>query len=59
MHHSKIDGSYRKHVNRDNPLGTKGMIADSFTDLLKNIWSDQEIVVNPSKFKVSIFSFMV
>ncbi|KAI9092607.1 hypothetical protein DFS34DRAFT_583889 [Phlyctochytrium arcticum] len=46
-----LDGSYRKHINRKNPLGTRGEVADSFAELVKTMWSGQEAVITPKKFK--------
>ncbi|KAI8824311.1 uncharacterized protein EV422DRAFT_315915 [Fimicolochytrium jonesii] len=47
-----LDGSYRKHVNRKNTLGTKGEVADAFAELAKTMWTGQEgSVVTPTKFK--------
>ncbi|KAI8920054.1 hypothetical protein DFJ77DRAFT_427119 [Powellomyces hirtus] len=47
-----LDGSYRRHINRRNPLGTKGEVADSFAELAKTMWTGQDSnVITPTKFK--------
>ncbi|TPX72166.1 hypothetical protein SpCBS45565_g00688 [Spizellomyces sp. 'palustris'] len=47
-----LDGSYRKHMNRRNPLGTRGEVTDAFAELVKTMWSGQDgNVVTPTKFK--------
>ncbi|KAJ3165579.1 ubiquitin-specific protease doa4 [Geranomyces variabilis] len=46
------DGSYRRHINRKNPLGTHGEVADAFADLVKQMWTGQESnVITPTSFK--------
>jgi hypothetical protein len=47
-----LDGSFRRHINRTNTMGSKGLVAENFGALLKSMWSAQEGVVAPSKFKV-------
>ncbi|KAI8052074.1 hypothetical protein BDF22DRAFT_689823 [Syncephalis plumigaleata] len=46
-----LDGSYRKDINRDNPLGMQGRIADVYGDLLKHLWKDSVAYVAPREFK--------
>jgi ubiquitin carboxyl-terminal hydrolase 8 len=46
-----LDGSYRKHINRSNPMGTKGVVAETYSSLIKSMWSETEMIVIPSKFK--------
>ncbi|RKP01610.1 hypothetical protein CXG81DRAFT_11753 [Caulochytrium protostelioides] len=45
------DGSFRRHLNRSNSLGTGGAVTTAFADLIRAMWSEQETVVVPSKFK--------
>ncbi|KAJ3063307.1 ubiquitin-specific protease doa4, partial [Podochytrium sp. JEL0797] len=44
-------GNYRKSINRSNPMGTKGVMAEEFSHIIKSMWSGQESIVNPSQFK--------
>lgn len=46
-----LDGSYKRHLCRENPLSSKGRIADSYSQLIKSMWLSQEGVINPSQFK--------
>jgi len=46
-----LDGSFRRSINRNNPLGTKGVLAEQFAALVKSLWSEQETVVTPTRFK--------
>lgn len=46
-----LDGSYRHHITRDNPLGSKGKVAEAYSQLIKSMWSSQDGVVIPSHFK--------
>ncbi|KAK1942962.1 Ubiquitin carboxyl-terminal hydrolase 4 [Phytophthora citrophthora] len=42
---------FTKEINRDNPLGMKGMVAVNFASLLRNMWSNEFKVVTPTKLK--------
>lgn len=44
---------YKKHINKDNPLGMGGAIAQSYGALLEEIWSGKCSVTAPRNFKVS------
>ncbi|RKP09098.1 hypothetical protein THASP1DRAFT_14708 [Thamnocephalis sphaerospora] len=52
-----IDGSYRKDINRDNPLGMQGKIAEAYGCLLDKIWCDDMSSVAPREFKSAIQRF--
>ncbi|CAG8441081.1 8870_t:CDS:2 [Scutellospora calospora] len=52
-----LDGSFKRHINRDNPLGTKGVLADKFATLIRVMWSDQYVSVSPVSFKEAIGCF--
>lgn len=43
---------YKKHINRDNPLGMGGAIAEAYGALLDDIWSGRAGCVAPRHFKV-------
>ena len=43
---------YKKHINRDNPLGMGGAIAEAYGALLDDIWSGKASCVAPRHFKV-------
>jgi ubiquitin carboxyl-terminal hydrolase 4/11/15 len=42
---------FTKEINRDNPLGMKGIMAAHFASLLRNMWSNEYKVVTPTKLK--------
>ncbi|CAB4484010.1 cysteine proteinase [Rhizophagus irregularis] len=52
-----LDGSYKRHINRINILGTKGVLAESFATLIKVLWSDSYTFVSPVTFKEAIGRF--
>jgi ubiquitin carboxyl-terminal hydrolase 8 len=49
-----LGGSYKRHIARNNPLGSKGKVAEAFASLIQSVWSGEESVVNPSSFKQCI-----
>ncbi|KAI9227968.1 MAG: hypothetical protein DHS80DRAFT_16312 [Piptocephalis tieghemiana] len=48
------DGSYKRHINRENRLGTQGDLSDSFAALMRAMWSAQYTVISPVSFKKMI-----
>jgi ubiquitin C-terminal hydrolase len=46
-----VDNHYAKDVNRRNPLGWKGRVAEEYAQLLKSLWSGKYRVVAPSGLK--------
>lgn len=52
-----LDDDYISHINRDNPLGQKGRIADEYGAFTKEVWSDKFTCVAPRKFKDVIGEF--
>ncbi|RKP38387.1 hypothetical protein BJ085DRAFT_42737 [Dimargaris cristalligena] len=52
-----MDGSYRPHLNRTNPLGTQGVLAESFAVLVRTMWSGQYSVISPVGFREAIGRF--
>lgn len=45
------DGSYKKHVNKDNPLGSRGVLAEAFATVIHHLWSGQYSFISPVTFK--------
>lgn len=43
---------YEAEINRDNPLGMKGEIAETYAELIKQMWSGRDAYVAPRMFKV-------
>ncbi|KAG0254701.1 ubiquitin-specific protease doa4 [Mortierella polycephala] len=52
-----LDGSFKRHINLRNPLGTQGRLADAFSDLIRSMWSGQSLVVSPTSFRYAIAGF--
>ena len=45
---------YKKHINKDNPLGMGGAIAEAYGALLEDMWSGKFNCVAPRQFKVGV-----
>jgi ubiquitin C-terminal hydrolase len=52
-----LDDVYKRDLNRDNPLGWGGRVAEEYAGLLHEIWSDKYKVVAPRGFKAIIAEF--
>lgn len=52
-----LDGSYKRDINRVNPLGTQGALAEAFAHLVKVMWSEQYTFVSPVTFREAISRF--
>jgi ubiquitin carboxyl-terminal hydrolase 8 len=46
-----LGGYYRRHISRNNPLSSNGRVAEAYASLIQSMWSGDESVVNPSRFK--------
>ena len=46
-----LNCDWPEEINRDNPLGTKGVIATSYAKLLDELWKGQKKVYSPKEFK--------
>lgn len=42
-------GFYKSEINRQNPLGMKGQVADKFGSLIEQIWSDTSATASGSR----------
>ena len=52
-----LSDSYKRHVNKTNPLGMKGQIAEQFATLLKRIWKGTVSSFSPSDMKSVISKY--
>lgn len=52
-----LDGRYIEEINRDNPIGCEGRLAEVYADLIEELWSGKESFVRPSAFKAIIGKF--
>ncbi|MEE6502614.1 hypothetical protein FKM82_004575 [Ascaphus truei] len=48
---------YEAEINRDNPLGMKGEIAEAYAELIRQIWSGAHSYVAPRMFKTQVGRF--
>ncbi len=46
-----LSDTYQSQINRSNPLGWKGRVADEYGALLKELWSGKFTCVSPRAFK--------
>ena len=47
-----LDGTYQKHVQKDNWKGSKGIMPEYFTILLRNLWQPNGVdTIRPTNFK--------
>ena len=52
-----LSGTYLKEINRSNPLGWNGRIAEEYATLLQQYWSNRYTVVAPRAFKQALGEF--
>ncbi|KAI9024072.1 hypothetical protein DFJ74DRAFT_64702 [Hyaloraphidium curvatum] len=51
------DGSYKHVLNRDNSMGTRGIVTERFADLIRSMWQAQLPFVSPAEFREAICQF--
>jgi len=54
-----LDGSYKRAINVHNKLGTKGNLANAWSELLKALWREDYTFLSPVTFRVSVSSLSV
>jgi ubiquitin C-terminal hydrolase len=52
-----LEGQYLTQINRENPLGWQGKIAEEYAQLVKDLWSGKYSTVAPAKFKEVLGEF--
>lgn len=52
-----VTGAYTSEINRDNPLGMSGKIAEAFGNLMKDMFSGRHSYISPREFKHVIGKF--
>ncbi|XP_057825618.2 ubiquitin carboxyl-terminal hydrolase 5 isoform X2 [Cryptomeria japonica] len=50
-------GNYTKEINRQNPLGMEGELANAFGELLRKLWAPGRTPVSPRLFKSKLARF--
>lgn len=48
---------YKEDINVTNPIGTRGILARAYANLLKNLWYAEKNVFSPWNFKRAIATF--
>eukprot|EP00557_Chaetoceros_sp_GSL56_P003453 CAMPEP_0176504690 /NCGR_PEP_ID=MMETSP0200_2-20121128/16076_1 /TAXON_ID=947934 /ORGANISM="Chaetoceros sp., Strain GSL56" /LENGTH=489 /DNA_ID=CAMNT_0017904155 /DNA_START=100 /DNA_END=1569 /DNA_ORIENTATION=+ len=54
---SSLSSSFTKDINRTNPLGSGGKVAEAYASLIKAIWSGQHTFLSPQALKNTIATF--
>ncbi|KAI7877569.1 peptidase C19, ubiquitin carboxyl-terminal hydrolase 2 [Lichtheimia hyalospora FSU 10163] len=52
-----LAGKYKEELNRDNPLGMKGHVAEAYGKLVETLWSGKSSSTAPRDFKHTIGDF--
>ncbi|KAG2219921.1 hypothetical protein INT45_008558, partial [Circinella minor] len=52
-----IEEKYKNELNRDNPLGMHGELAEAYGGLIKDMWSGRNASLAPRQFKYTISRF--
>ncbi|KAJ8660699.1 hypothetical protein O0I10_003747 [Lichtheimia ornata] len=52
-----LAGKYKEELNRDNPLGMKGHVAEAYGKLIETLWSGKSSSTAPREFKHTISDF--
>ncbi|XP_036734140.2 ubiquitin carboxyl-terminal hydrolase 4 isoform X2 [Manis pentadactyla] len=52
-----LKDEYKAELNRDNPLGMQGEIAEAYAELIKQMWSGRDAHVAPRMFKTQVGRF--
>ena len=46
-----LDGSYKAHINRENPLGSRGVLAEAYATVIRHLWGGEYTFISPVTFK--------
>uniref|UniRef100_A0A674MA06 Ubiquitin carboxyl-terminal hydrolase n=1 Tax=Takifugu rubripes TaxID=31033 RepID=A0A674MA06_TAKRU len=52
-----LNDQYEAEINRENPLGMRGEIAEAYADLVKQMWLSRSSYVAPRSFKTQVGRF--
>ena len=52
-----LSDKHKEELNRDNPLGMRGEIANAYAGLLHQMWKEQYSSVAPRQFKTQVGRF--
>jgi ubiquitin carboxyl-terminal hydrolase 4/11/15 len=52
-------GTYKGEINKVNPLGRRGEIAEAYADLINEMWSGSNSYTIPRNFKVILLNYLI
>ena len=52
-----IDDKYKKDINKNNKLGTKGELIETFAYLIKQMNKDKYVAIGPRQFKIIVSQY--
>ena len=52
-----MKADFKSHINYSNPLGTKGNLACTYAELIREMWTGNSEAVSPFKLKKIIGNF--
>ncbi|KAI8079963.1 uncharacterized protein BX664DRAFT_303113 [Halteromyces radiatus] len=52
-----ISGLFKNDINKQNPLGTGGVLAESFAELIRVMWSENYNFISPVTFREALVRF--
>ena len=52
-----LSNAFLKHINKENPIGSKGLLATNYGVLIKNLWYGTQRYYSPNSFKSAIGTF--
>jgi ubiquitin carboxyl-terminal hydrolase 8 len=52
-----VAGIFKQHINKDNFLGTGGVLAEAFSTLLRTMWSENYNFISPVLFREALIKF--
>ncbi|KAI8644102.1 hypothetical protein BD408DRAFT_450842 [Parasitella parasitica] len=52
-----ISGVFRQHINKENFLGTGGVLVENFASLLRTMWSENYNFISPVLFREALIKF--
>lgn len=52
-----LGGNYKGHINKENPMGSRGVLVESFATVIRHLWSGEYKFISPVTFKVCSLNF--
>lgn len=54
-----LDGSYKSHLNPENPRGSRGVLTNAFAEVVRHLWSGEYKFISPVTFKVDAHNQLI